>query len=208
MKMLVLGGSPGSIGSLLGAYLAGWQLVLASRSGQLGPVCDATDPQQVRGLLRQEKPDAILFAPGCPAPFPRLGAMEDWVAGGAELVKLKVIGSSVLFDAAVTEGFIGQIILLGGAAVSHIPTMLLYTAAQGGMWSAAQFALRHTSLDIYYLEVNEPVLGSRVGEEYLASLTGDEATIRRAAAIEPQRIANRIQEILEGRHERGAWIKV
>ena len=197
MKILILGvSSKNSVGCMVGEILRqdGHEVRYASRKRKLNNlVCDITGSRQVRQLLREIRPEVVIHAAGV---FTR--AQELGLVTGMKPITRHVLAKSVgmlaLLDAAA-KGYakVQYVIAFGGREVSSNPGYAAYTIANGAMWSALQFANRHTKLGCYFLEL-PLVEGSTMAAQYLADRNTDKSRV--GDAISPSDIARVILEIL------------
>ncbi len=190
MRILVLGPRRDSwLGHAL--HLIGAEIAFGSRSTG----CDVRNPNAVHRAVEEVRPDAIILGASL-FPTPKsLGEIVDWEFIGS-ILTAKTLGMLAVLDAAVRCGT-KTVIILGGSSVSSNPGMSHFTVANGALWSAVQFAARHTTLRAYYLELGV-VLPSTTGEQYIATLPEDQRDTARHSAITPQMVAEKVSELIEG----------
>ena len=203
MKVVILGASSKkSIGYHVGEHLvaAGHKVVYASRSGKLGLRCDSTNPRQIFGLLKKEKPSVVINAAGVFLPSVRLGLARDWKKTEQHLLA-KSLGALVVLDAAIAVKGITHFIALGGREISGDPGFAAYTAGNGSLWALVRFAAKHTRIKTYFIDM-PTIEGSTMESKHLQRmrLTGSRVSVKAEV------VTNAVVEILSGKHESGSRI--
>lgn len=204
-KILILGPSrPRSIGALIAPVLeqAGFETLLASRSGTCGVQCDLTNPTELTARILNYQPNIVIHAAGMLSSHCPIGQITDW-AESVALLEAKAIGSAIVLDAAVKCG-VKTVIFFAGTDVSSDPTMWLYSLGNGAIWSAVQAAAKHTNLNVFYFELGL-VADSQAGEDYLR-LCSDPAISSRS--VNSTDVARETLAAISGAYPSGSRIHI
>ncbi len=198
MKILILGASSKtSVGYTVGEILrqGGHAVRYASRTSRIDLTCDVTDPRELEHAFREASPEVVIHAAGVFGRAQKLGSIRR-VAVEDHLLA-KSLGTLLVLNAAEAAGTVHSVIAFGGREISSNPGYVVYTIANGAMWSALQFANRHTKLRCYFLEL-PLVEGSKMASQYLA----DPSTAKPepGTTATPTGIAEKVEEILAGEH--------
>lgn len=198
MKILILGvSSKTSVGYTVGEILRKQRHVVhyASRTSQIDLACDVTVPRELERTFREVSPEVVIHAVGVFCRAQKLGSIRRVTVEDHLLAKS--LGTLLVLNAAEAAGTVHSVIAFGGREISSNPGYAAYTIANGAMWSALQFANRHTKLRCYFLEL-PLVEGSKMASQYLA----DPSTAKpeSGTTTTPTEVAGKVEEILAGEH--------
>ncbi len=202
MKILILGASTkASIGYMVGELLRaeGHSVTYASRSGRLGARCDITSPPSVRALMRDVRPDVVIFAAGVFMTPKAVGKMRNLEKIAAH-VNAKSVGSLIVCNQLARLKKRSYVIMLGGRETSSDPGFAAFTVGNGALWSLVRFLNAHTIINSYFIDLPF-VEGSAMQKAFLKSA---DKRARHAAVdgMKPAKIASVVSRILSGKEKR------
>ena len=202
MKTLIIGGKKGNIGGYLGKNVRE-ETIVVCRSSE--PSVDICNPEQVSQVIEKYRPDNIIITAGYYPKVDKLGKITDW-ENVSECIKIKTFGIINVLNFAVKYK-VKKLIIVGGTEVSSDPRFCHFTIANGGLWSAVRFAVKHTKIKTYYLELGV-VLNSPMGCSYIndTDCSGRNIIVNNSVGLKD--ILNATKDILDNKYKNGERIKV
>jgi|GEM_PF-2557547 len=205
MKVLAIGASsPQSLGYLIGQHLE-------KVHGHVPHYMARTDVKKgrrmlgiryfqghaeddVESIIHQVKPEIIIYAAGVFTPAKSLDELVVTKEVKAHIVAKSIGVLATLAGAAKTTP-VRKVIFLGGRRVSEEPGYAAYTGGNGFMWAMVQFAAKHEKRFTTHFVDMPPVLGSAMGDKYIA----DPATAdKTAGAVSVEDVIRVVEAIIAG----------
>ena len=202
MKTLIIGGKKGNIGGFIGNNLFGETKTVCRNSQES---LDIGDRRQVAEIIKRYRPDNIIVAAGFYPKTEKLGSIKDW-KGVYECLQTKIIGALNVINFAVKYK-VKKLIIIGGSEISSDPKFCHFTIANGALWSAVNFAAKHTKTKTYYLELGV-VLTSPMGNKYTKNLSKKDKNKIFSASVKMQDVLDEVVKIIKNEHKNGERIKV
>ena len=207
MKILIIGGSgEGSIGFAIKPLLSTNVVDCVSRhySTVDGKYCDVQNPNEVEVIIKEVKPDVIIFAVGKYL-LTNFENNFSWPII-SELVSSRILGGMIVSETALRHE-VKKIIFLGGTMIGTDSRMIHYKPLNAALWNLVQCLTIHTMIDAFYLELGL-VYPSKIGVDYVADLLPEDKIKCLNTAVSPKDIVRAIEQILFGEIPRGSKLIV